>query len=193
MSVFPSWPWSNFHEMNLDWVLKTVKSCKEAVDSIPSTVTTIVNNYFTAHVDDTLTVAGDAADAKTVGDKFTTDEARISALEADALNIKVIPIIGNSGTYSYGAGMTYNDLRKVVESMLTEPGTGGGEQKSSDLGFIYLRERDIINPKPAYMVGSFWIVTPSLGVVDVHLTFPDNAGVDAVHLACHSDGTFTVI
>lgn len=63
MSVFPSWPWTNFHEYNLDWVIKQIKN-------LSSNASQLVSEYFSDHIDDTLTVSGDAADSKTVGDRL---------------------------------------------------------------------------------------------------------------------------
>lgn len=65
MSIFNQFPWTNYREYNLDWVIRTVK---EGVATIQNTVQT----YFAAHVDNTLSVSGDAADAATVGTRLTT-------------------------------------------------------------------------------------------------------------------------
>lgn len=70
MSVFPSWPWTNFHEMNLDWVIKTVKECKETVEEALADVSNAVATYFADHIDTTLTRSGEAADAAAVGNRL---------------------------------------------------------------------------------------------------------------------------
>lgn len=73
MSVFPSWPWTNFHEENLDWLISQVKK-------LSSNASQIVSKYFSDHIDDTLTVSGDAADSKTVGDRLGTVNSSLTNL-----------------------------------------------------------------------------------------------------------------
>lgn len=73
MAIFGQWPWTNFHEMNLDWVIKTVK---EGIQNVQG----VVEDYFAAHVDNTLSVSGDAADAATVGSRLTTVNGSLTSL-----------------------------------------------------------------------------------------------------------------
>lgn len=186
MAIFGQWPWTNFHEMNLDWVIKTTK---EAVANIQQTVI----DYFTAHVDNTLTVSGDAADAATVGSRLTTVNGSISALdgridtlEEHALKKKYVPIIYDNGTYSYGTGTSYADAFAIVNAMLIEPGGGGGEQYSDTFGVIYYREKNIVNPQPAYMMTSCYY-EPSMSDAKIHISFSDGLTT----LILHSDGTIS--
>lgn len=80
MSVFPSWPWTNFHEENLDWLIKTVKECKETVAEALADVSATVASYFTSHIDTTLTQSGKAADAAAVGQKITNLNSNYTTL-----------------------------------------------------------------------------------------------------------------
>lgn len=41
------YPWSNFHGFNLDWVIETVKDCKETVENIVEEVNNIFKEYVT--------------------------------------------------------------------------------------------------------------------------------------------------
>ncbi len=44
---YNKYPWSNFHGFNLDWVIDTVKECKEMVDGVIEEVESIVDDYVT--------------------------------------------------------------------------------------------------------------------------------------------------
>lgn len=80
MSVFPSWPWTNFHEYNLDWVIKTVKECKQTVEEAMTDVSNAVATYFADHIDATLTQSGEAADAAIVGGRLNTVQGSLNTL-----------------------------------------------------------------------------------------------------------------
>ena len=87
MSVFPSWPWTNFYEENLDWVIKNIKECSEIVKKCNATVeealadvSNAVATYFASHIDTTLTKSGKAADAAAVGQKITNLNSNYSRL-----------------------------------------------------------------------------------------------------------------
>ena len=61
MSVFPSWPWTNYNNYNLDWVIKKVKHIEEHLEEIVVDATSDI-------LDDTLTNPDKAAQAKAAGD-----------------------------------------------------------------------------------------------------------------------------
>jgi len=92
MAVFPSWPWTNFHEENLDWVIKTVKECKETVAEALADVSNAVAMYFADHLDTTLTRSGEAADAAAVGNRLGQLSNNISnvqtTLSDDILSVR---------------------------------------------------------------------------------------------------------
>ena len=72
MAIFNQFPWTNFREYNLDWVISTVKDCKETVDAALADVSSAVAMYFVDHIDTTLSVSGDAADAAATGNKIVS-------------------------------------------------------------------------------------------------------------------------
>lgn len=41
------WPYTNYHDLNLDWILETVKACKENVEGIIDEVQNILKNFVT--------------------------------------------------------------------------------------------------------------------------------------------------
>lgn len=88
MSVFPSWPWTNFHEENLDWVIKTVKECKQTVEEALADVSDAVATYFANHIDTTLTQSGKAADAAAVGNRLSALSGNISSVQASISSVQ---------------------------------------------------------------------------------------------------------
>lgn len=111
MSIFNQFPWTNFREYNLDWVIRTVK---DALENIYDTVQT----YFSDHVDATLTIQGDAADAKKTGDEITSLKGRMTSAEGsisalEALEYHHVVLDHTGGTWSYAAG-DYDDAAKVL-------------------------------------------------------------------------------
>ena len=111
MSIFNQFPWTNFREYNLDWVIRTVK---DALENIYDTATQVCAD----HVDDTLTIQGDAADAKKTGDeitslknRMTTAEGTLSTLSGYDYHHVVLDHTG--GTWHYAAG-DYDEASKVL-------------------------------------------------------------------------------
>lgn len=74
MSIFNQFPWTNFREYNLDWVINQVKSALENVSDA-------VSMYFADHIDTTLSVSGDAADAAVTGTRIGANASNISNLQ----------------------------------------------------------------------------------------------------------------
>jgi len=73
MSVFPSWPWTNFNNYNLDWVIKKVKYIEEHIEEIVVDATTDM-------LDDTLTNPDKPAQAKAAGDGIRANAAQITSV-----------------------------------------------------------------------------------------------------------------
>ncbi len=74
MSVFPSWPWTNYNNYNLDWVIKKVKYIEEHLEEIVVDATSDM-------LDDTLTNPDKAAQAKVTGDAIRANAADIASLD----------------------------------------------------------------------------------------------------------------
>ena len=45
MGAFEQFPYTNFHELNLDWIIETIKEFKSEIDNIDGNITTIVQEY----------------------------------------------------------------------------------------------------------------------------------------------------
>ena len=122
MSIFNQFPWTNYREYNLDWVIRTVTN---ALADLSSTVAT----YFSDHVDNTLTVAGDAADAKKTGDEISSLSGRLTTVEGyesriaalEALQPKRVILRYNGSNWSYGTG-DFAAVDSIATGMIA-PGT----------------------------------------------------------------------
>lgn len=45
MGAFEQFPYTNFHELNLDWIIKQVKQFQNSLDNISGQITDIVQEY----------------------------------------------------------------------------------------------------------------------------------------------------
>ena len=50
MGLFEQFPYSNFHELNLDWILQKIKELEEKVDSIEDRILKQANAYTDASI-----------------------------------------------------------------------------------------------------------------------------------------------
>ena len=80
MSVFPSWPWTNYNNYNLDWLIKKVKYIEEHLEEIVVDATSDM-------LDDTLTKPDKAAQAKAAGDAIRGNAADIASLDTTVQGI----------------------------------------------------------------------------------------------------------
>lgn len=115
MSIFNQFPWVNFQNFNLDWCIRTVKDCKDTVDAALADVSNAVAMYFADHIDTTLSVSGDAADAAVVGSRLTTmnntlsnHSGRLTTLDANI--IYVYKFTNTGGTLSPNTGVNVMDI-----------------------------------------------------------------------------------
>lgn len=80
MAVFNQWPWTNFNDYNLDWVIKKVKYIEEHIEEIVVDATTDM-------LDSTLTLTDKAAQAKAAGDAIRANASNITALDTTVQGI----------------------------------------------------------------------------------------------------------
>ena len=108
MGLFENFPYTNFHELNLDWVIKTMKALDEKVDSIEDRIynkskaytdeqTAILRNEFNSLEDEFIVFKADVnkmfADYTARQDKAFTDykalvDAQIDLLEQEIRDAK---------------------------------------------------------------------------------------------------------
>ena len=178
MAIFNQFPWTNFREYNLDWVIRTVK---DALENVYDTVQT----YFTDHVDATLSVQGDAADAKKTGDeitslknRMTTAEGQISTLAGYDYHQVIIRQL-TLGNWSYGKG-DYDEADKVLHGIV------GADPTLDNVGSIWYQPT---LSSPAQALVSCNINTSYFPLTAWDLEFYVGSGVE-VSVTIKSDGTF---
>lgn len=74
MSIFNQWPWTNFNEYNLDWVIKKVKYIEDHISELVIDATSDM-------LDATLTDPTKAAQAKVTGDRINQNSGEIVGLK----------------------------------------------------------------------------------------------------------------
>lgn len=74
-------PYTNFHELNLDWIIETIKKLEKVYETIPESLQVFVNNWLDEHPEATTTVE----DGSLTASKFT------DALKLEALKDYVTP------------------------------------------------------------------------------------------------------
>lgn len=159
MGIFRQFPYSNFHEMNLDQIIKIMRQLQDEWTETSaewSDMRDFINNYFatldvsqevldalrvmladgtlsntidpviintteswltdhitptTPPVDSSLTIAGAAADAKTVGDKLNIVDSSISDINNEIVNISgvALPFILELGSLNTNNGNEVDD------------------------------------------------------------------------------------
>ena len=60
MALFPKFPYLNFHELNLDWIIEQVKANKEKIEKIESVYDPVIINFATADIESHETQTVDA-------------------------------------------------------------------------------------------------------------------------------------
>lgn len=124
MAVFPSWPWTNFHEENLDWLIKDVKYIKDHIEEIVVDATADM-------LDSTLTLADKAAQAKAAGDAIRANASQITAVNTNltnAINEVDTRLSAEIDNYQFphyemdltktSESLTYYDMVKVDEPLV---------------------------------------------------------------------------
>ncbi len=111
MSIFNQFPYTNVHEMNLDWVLKTVKNALETVEDV-------VSEYFADHLDSTLTDPNKAAQAYATGVRIGNLESSSASmgLRLTLMEDRLHDIFDFTLSKS-DAGLTYNDIISTDDDM----------------------------------------------------------------------------
>jgi len=178
MSIFNQFPWTNFREYNLDWVIRTVQ---DALENIYDTATQI----YADHIDATLSIQGDAADAKKTGDeinslkgRMTTAEGKITTLEGYDYHQVIIRQL-SLGNWSYGKG-DFDEADKVLSGIV------GANPTLDNVGSIWYQPT---LSSPARAMVSCNINTSYFPITAWDLEFYAGSGTE-VSVTIKSDGTF---
>lgn len=122
MPVFENFPYTNFHDLNLDWILSTVKKNDEKTTDLESEYTELKNLV------DSMIIEGSVINVKyygAKGDGVTNDLEAIKKAKADAV-IKGLPLYFPAGHYLIGKDPNtgYLDSGLVIDTPLTMVGEG---------------------------------------------------------------------
>lgn len=98
MGLFEQFPYTNFHELNLDWVLTTVKSLSEKLDNIQETILAMANAYTDQQVAE-------------VRSDFAQLEADFAAFELD--------IQKQFSAYTTSQNKAFTDYQNLVNAQVT--------------------------------------------------------------------------
>lgn len=112
MSIFNQFPYTNFHEMNLNWILKTVKNALEDVEDV-------VSQYFADHLDSTLSDPNKAAQAYATGQRIGNLEASSAGM---GLRLTLIENRLTTDIYDFTLSksdqtLEYNDIATTTDDM----------------------------------------------------------------------------
>lgn len=77
MGLFENFPYTNFHELNLDWVIKTMKALDEKVDSIEDRI----YNKSKAYTDEQIAILRN--EFNSLEDEFIVFKAEVNKMFAD--------------------------------------------------------------------------------------------------------------
>lgn len=143
MAIFNQWPWTNFREYNLDWVIRTVKSCQETVASVLEDVSDTISQYFADHIDTTLSVSGDAADAAVVGAQFDSINSSLSTLKTYNIIATETSLGVLTATLTAKTGLT---IAETASEMLSELQAG-------HVIFVNIHETMMVQSYSGYHLG----------------------------------------
>lgn len=134
MSIFNQFPWVKYNEYNLDWVIRTVKSCQTTVQSALTDVSNAVATYFAQHIDTTLTQSGEAADAATVGGRFTTVNGTLNTLSLSVTGLgNRMTNLETAAPKTYIFELTQSTVPGPVDTLHLRAWTGKTEAETAAL------------------------------------------------------------
>lgn len=144
MPVFETFPYTNFHDLNLDWILKTVKANSEFVEGYADQIAEIENKINTMSFQDGV-VNVKFYGAR--GDGETNDIEAFKKAVAVAVE-KGMPVYVPAGDYLIGRDNDsyYPDAGIVITSPLAMFGDGftsriiGSDSDPSPIHTIYIRD-----------------------------------------------------
>lgn len=121
--MFESWPFTNFHDMNLDWIIKTIKTYTKKVDDLYNFgLYDFVEKVLEAHPEWTTTVQdGAISEPKLADDSVSTRTIRDGAVTEGKLNEDVLnKIINNSNNLTAGNLTTINNILELARPYMDD-------------------------------------------------------------------------
>ena len=131
-------PWTNLHDLNLDWIIQTVKTLEDAVSTFPEMINKAITNTLTGSGDLTINKTGDV---RISGNSVQLSKTTISA-GSEQLTLHN-PNSNKSMTANYNSGvltLTNNqDLAAgVAVYPINTPADGGGDNSdfAANVGYV---------------------------------------------------------
>ena len=131
-------PWTNLHDLNLDWIIQTVKTLADAVSTFPEMINKAITNTLTGSGDLTINKTGDV---RISGNSVQLSKTAISA-GSEQLTLHN-PNSNKSMTANYNSGvltLTNNqDLAAgVAVYPINTPADGGGDNSdfAANVGYV---------------------------------------------------------
>ena len=141
-------PWTNLHDLNLDWIIQTVKTLADAVSTFPEMINKAITNTLTGSGDLTINKTGDVnitgnrvimtgngGDAQMIGGAFISDTSEQLTLHN--------PNSKKSMTANYNSGvLTLTNNQDLAAGIavypINTPADGGGDNSTfaANVGYV---------------------------------------------------------
>ena len=132
-------PWTNLHDLNLDWIIQTVKTLADAVSTFPEMINKAITNTLTGSGDLTINKTGDV---RISGNSVQLTGGTVVSDGAEQLTMHN-PNSNKSMTANYNSGvltLTNNqDLAAgVAVYPINTPADGGGDNSdfAANVGYV---------------------------------------------------------
>ena len=140
-------PWTNLHDLNLDWIIQTVKTLEDNLTDAVGKFTEIVNTAIT----NTLTGSGDLTINKTGDVRISGNSVQLSKTVISSGSEQLTmhnPTSSTSMTANYNSGVltlrnNQNSAAGVALYAINTPADGGGDNSdfAANLGYV----KDAVN------------------------------------------------
>ena len=132
-------PWTNLHDLNLDWIIQTVKTLADAVSTFPEMINKAITNTLTGSGDLTINKTGDVRisgnSVQLTGGTVVSDGAEQLALHN--------PNSKTSMTANYNNGvLTLSNNQQLANGVavypINTPADGGGDNSdfAANVGYV---------------------------------------------------------
>ena len=135
-------PWTNLHELNLDWIIQTVKTLEDNLSDALALVQTTVDTAITK----LLTGSGDLTISKTGDVRISGNSVQLSKTVISAGNEQLTmhnPTSNTSMTANYNSGVLtltnkQNEAAGVAVYAINTPADGGGDNSdfAANVGYV---------------------------------------------------------
>ena len=131
-------PWTNLHDLNLDWIIQTVKTLADAVSTFPEMINKAITNTLTGSGDLTINKTGDV---RISGNSVQLSKTTISA-GSEQLTLHN-PNSNKSMTVNYNSGvLTLSNNQQLANGVavypINTPADGGGDNSdfAANVGYV---------------------------------------------------------